>query len=268
MRLSLRYRLLLPLALLLVGDAAATAWAAARAARHAERRLAEQQWAIVRTLDEPRSTFPLTRAVLEQMRGFSGAHFTFVPAGEPTHETVSTFSEPQPPPTNVPRATHATDSADPRLGPSVVVAGEEYRCLRVTLREQTPPRRGDLYVFFPESLRREAVADAVRPLVILGGAGVLAVVLAFFFGSRLVRRVRALDARTKLIASGDFRPVPLAGADDELRDLGAAVNEMARRLAAFQEELQRTERLQVLGQFSGCLAHQLRNDAEGAKLSL
>ena len=51
-------------------------------------------------------------------------------------------------------------------------------------------------------------------------------------------------------------------------DLGAAINEMARRLGAFQDELQRTERLQVLGQFSGGLAHQLRNAAAGAKLAV
>ncbi|HEY1189195.1 MAG TPA: hypothetical protein VGE74_16195, partial [Gemmata sp.] len=74
MRLSLRYRLILPLALLLIGDAVATAWAARGAARHAERRLAEQQWAIVHTLGEPRSGFPLTPPVLEQLRGFTGAH--------------------------------------------------------------------------------------------------------------------------------------------------------------------------------------------------
>ncbi|HEY1188814.1 MAG TPA: HAMP domain-containing sensor histidine kinase, partial [Gemmata sp.] len=172
------------------------------------------------------------------------------------------------PPTGVPRAAPGTGTADPQLGPPVAVAGQEYRCLRVALREQTPGRRGDLYIFYPESLRRSAVADAVRPLVILGSAGVVAVVLAFAFGSRLVRRVRALDARTRRIASGDFRPAPLSGANDELRDLGAAVNDMARRLAAFQDELQRTERLQVLGQFSGGLAHQLRNAAAGAKLAV
>lgn len=268
MRLSLRYRLLLPLALLLAGDAAATAWAAQLAARHAERRLAEQQWAIVHTLDQERSTFPLTQPVLEQMRGFSGAEFMFVPTGDAPAERPSTFPPPQPPPPDVPRAALTAGTADPQLGPLVVVAGQEYRCLRVPMRERLPLRRGDLYIFYPESLRRTAVADAVRPLLILGGAGVVAVVLAFAFGSRLVRRVRALDARTRLIASGDFRPAPLTGSDDELRDLGAAVNEMARRLAAFQEELQRTERLQVLGQFSGGLAHQLRNAAAGAKLAV
>jgi signal transduction histidine kinase len=43
---------------------------------------------------------------------------------------------------------------------------------------------------------------------------------------------------------------------------------MARRLAEYQTALQQTERLRVLGQFSGGLAHQLRNAAAGARLAV
>ena len=43
---------------------------------------------------------------------------------------------------------------------------------------------------------------------------------------------------------------------------------MARRLAEFRDALQQDERLKVLGQFSGGLAHQLRNAATGAKLAV
>lgn len=267
MRLSLRYRLLLPLALLLLGDAAATAWAAQIAARSAERRLAEQQWAVARTLTESRSTFPLNKAVLEQVKGFSGAEFLFVPAGVGSGEPVSTFRGEPPAPPDVPRAEPGAD--DLQLGPAVSVGGKEYRCLRVAFREQDPVRRGDLYIFYPESLRQSAERDAVRPLLVLGGSGgLVAVALMLVYGSRLVRRVRDLDARTRLIAAGDFRPMPLPAANDELRDLCEAVNDMARRLAAFQDELQQSERLRVLGQFSGGLAHQLRNAAAGAKLAV
>jgi signal transduction histidine kinase len=98
--------------------------------------------------------------------------------------------------------------------------------------------------------------------------GLLAVGLALALGGGLVRRVRELEQRTRLIAAGDFRPMPLPAANDELRDLCEAVNDMARRLAAFQDELQQSERLRVLGQFSGGLAHQLRNAAAGAKLAV
>jgi signal transduction histidine kinase len=267
MRLSLRYRLLLPLALLLVGDAAATAWAASSAARSAEQRLAAQQWAVARTLTEPRSTFRLTERVLEQMKGFSGAEFLFVPTSGPVE---STFPDPQPaPPADVPTAIQPGAEEAHTLGPPITVAGKAYRCLRLPLRPPHPNAGGNLFIFYPESHRQTAVRDAVRPLLILGGlGGLLAVALAFSFGSRLVQRIRDLDARTRLIAAGDFRPMPVPAANDELRDLCQAVNEMAHQLAAFQDELQRSERLRVLGQFSGGLAHQLRNAATGAKLAI
>jgi len=261
-RLSLRYRLLLPLSLLLAGDAVATWWAADHAARTAEARLAEQQFAVARTLTVP-PTFPLTQPVLNSMKGFSGAEFLFVHSNRPP---LSTFREISPVTPDVP----VTNLADERrLGPPVSLGGTEYRVLRLPLREPHPDHGGDLYIFYPESARRTAVRDAVRPTLALGIIGGLAAgALALVIGAGVVRRVRELDHRTRLIAAGDFRPLPLPPADDELTDLCKSVNDMARRLADFQEALQRDERLRVLGQFSGGLAHQLRNAASGAKLAL
>jgi signal transduction histidine kinase len=201
------------------------------------------------------------------MKGFSGAEFLFVPAGT-SRPVESTLPESTDPPDLQPVVPPERPN-DLQLGPPVAVNGTDYRGLRVSLREQSPERRGDLYILYPESLRRTAVRDAARPLLVLGGlGGLLAVALAVAFGSSLVRRIRDLDARTRLIAAGDFRPMPLPGTNDEVRDLCESVNDMARRLAAFQEELQRSERLRVLGQFSGGLAHQLRNAATGAKLAV
>ncbi|HET6573189.1 MAG TPA: HAMP domain-containing sensor histidine kinase [Fimbriiglobus sp.] len=259
MRLSLRYRLLAPLLVLLAGDFAATGWAAWTAVRHAEQRIADQLRAVARTLTEP-PTFPLSPRVLEQMKSLSGAEFLLV---RRDGSRTTTFADPlTPPPDDVP-----TGPA-PGLGPPVTVAGAEYRCLRLPLRQQ--PNAGDiLYVFYPESLRRSAVWDAARPLLLLGGiGGLIGVGLVVLVSRRLVARVRELDRSTRLIAAGDFRPLPLPSADDEVRDLYRSVNDMAGRLAEFQEALQKGERLKVLGQFSGGLAHQLRNAATGAKLAV
>jgi signal transduction histidine kinase len=260
MRLSLRYRLLVPLALLLVGDAVATAWTASAAAAAVDRRLASQLWAVAHTLSEPRTTFPLTERVLDQMKGLSGAEFLLVRVGG---SRLGTLPVPDADPPDVP---HTPEHA---LGPPVTVGGAAYRCLRLPLKPPHPNAGGSLYIFYPESLRRTAVRDATRPLIVLGTfAGLVAVALAFATGSRLVARVRGLEARTRLIADGDFRPMQLPRPDDELRDLCRSVNDMADRLAAFQDELKQTERLRVLGQFSGGLAHQLRNAATGAKLAV
>ena len=50
--------------------------------------------------------------------------------------------------------------------------------------------------------------------------------------------------------------------------LGRSVNDMAQQLSRFQETIKATERLRLLGQVSGGLAHQLRNGIAGAKLAL
>ena len=52
-------------------------------------------------------------------------------------------------------------------------------------------------------------------------------VLAFVIAQRTGRRIQELERRTRLIAAGDFGPMPLPGRNDELRDLGASINEMA-----------------------------------------
>jgi signal transduction histidine kinase len=118
-------------------------------------------------------------------------------------------------------------------------------------------------------LRQEAVADAIRPPLILGAVGgLLAVGLSTLAAGRMVARIRALNIRTQSIAGGDFAPGPVPHPDDELTDLARAVNEMARKLSEYREKLTEGERLRVIGQFAGGLAHQIRNAATGAKLAL
>ncbi|HJZ53820.1 MAG TPA: HAMP domain-containing sensor histidine kinase, partial [Gemmataceae bacterium] len=231
----------------------------------AERRLGEQLWRVARTLLSEPPYYPITDQILHKMKGLSGAEFLFV-----SREGIrrSTLPGDTPPP-DVPPTPPTGAAEEHPLGPPVAVGGTEYRCLRLQLREPDPNFGGDLYIFYPESLRRTAMWDAARPLIVLGGlGGLIAVGLAVVIGSRLVHRVRELEHRTRLIAEGDFRPMPLPAADDELKDLCRSVNEMARRLTEFQDALQRTERLRLLGQFSGGLAHQLRNAAAGAKLAV
>ena len=225
MRLGLRTRLLVPPAVLLVGIAAATAWAASAAARHAETRIADQLTRVAHTLTEP-PTFPLTARVLEQMKGLSGAEYVFIDRSGRRIQTLDGLVD-------VP----AGLAEDESLGPPVTVAGREYRGRKLALTN--PPNEGGLLVIlYPESLRREAVQDAVRPPLVLGAiGGLLAVILSALVAGRLVSRIRALSSQTRTIAAGDFKPVPVRGPDDELSDLARAVNDMARRLDEYQVRL-------------------------------
>jgi signal transduction histidine kinase len=247
-RLSLRHRLLLPLVALLLADAGATGWGAWLAAEREEQRITEQLNAVARTLTESR-TFPLTARVLEQMKGLSGAEFVLTKRGG---EQIATFPE------------------RVELGSSDILRreGEEYRLLRVQLPENHPNAGDALAVCYPESLRRAAVRDAVRPPLGIGIAFFIVGLVLFAFGSRIVSRVRGLELQTRAIAAGKFAAAVPSGPNDELRDLAESIAAMARQLAAFEEQSKQTERLRVLGQFSGGLAHQLRNAAAGAKLAV
>ncbi len=86
MRIGLRWRLLLPVGMLLLLNLAVTGWAATRAANEAETRLNDSLRTIARTLSEP-PTFPLTPLVLEKMKLLSGAEFVLIESNGNRHST-------------------------------------------------------------------------------------------------------------------------------------------------------------------------------------
>jgi signal transduction histidine kinase len=62
--------------------------------------------------------------------------------------------------------------------------------------------------------------------------------------------------------------VPEPARDDEVRDLAAAVNQMAERLSRYEQETRASERLQTLGTLGGGIAHQIRNAATGCRMAI
>src|SRR5262245_2874043 len=259
MRWSIRYRLLVPLGLLLLGVVATSIWSAVLAASHAKERIARRVLEVTETAAA--ANYPLTPNVLKQMKGYSGAEYLLAAADG---ARTSTFPEG---PVELPAvaADHADGSA---FGPTVEVNGVRYRFGRLMIRNH-PNEGATLYIFYPESSLQEGLWDAVRPSLVLGlFGGLAAVAVAIGIGQRLVSRIRELERRTRLIAGGDFSPMPLPRQNDELRDLSASVNEMAQRLAQLREAVQRTERLRLSGQLSSGLAHQIRNSVHVARLAL
>jgi signal transduction histidine kinase len=264
MRWRIRSQLLLPLVLLLLGVAGTTVWTAAASARQARRQIETRLRNVARLLSEELS-WPLNREVLRKMKALSGADYVHVPPNDsPPASSLDDV------PADLPGKVEVGDDWQGlRLGPRVEVYGEAYLCSGIRLRGVGSAGGGTLYILYPESLWRDARWGAIWPSLVLGGLlGPASVGLALALGQRLSRRVRELERRTRLIAAGDFSPMPLPGRDDEVRDLARSVNEMAGRLAQLQKTVERTERLRLLGQVSGGLAHQLRNGLTGARLAV
>jgi signal transduction histidine kinase len=265
MRWRIRSQLLLPLLLLLVGVLGLSVWMALAAANHARSQIETRVRNVGQLLSEGK--FPLApqaqNHILLWVKQLSGADYLLVKQDGKRISTLEVDPERLPPPEEVGDDWHSL-----HLGPPVRVGEQTYLCGGIRLA------RGDnagdlLYILYPESLWRDALWEAVWPFLVLGGSvGAASVALALGLGQGLSRRIRELERRTRLIAGGDFSPMPLPRGNDEIRDLARSVNEMAQRLAQFQETTQRTERLRLLGQVSGGLAHQLRNGLTGVRLAV
>jgi len=259
MRLSIRYQLLIPLFLLLLGIVGISTWTAIAGVRLARGKIETQVRSVARTLSD--AHYPLKANVLEIVKGLSGAEYLLVSSDGRRSATLQE-GEVELPPAQV-------DWQGLHLGPKVTIDSRTYFCSGVQLHSQHSDTTGDLYILYPEALWRDALWEAIRPPLILGGfAGLVAVALTLGATRGLGRRLQALDRLTRRISRGDFTPMPLSGCNDELHDLGTAVNEMAERLAQLQEAVQQNERLRLLGQVSGGLAHQLRNGVTGAMLAV
>jgi signal transduction histidine kinase len=262
MRLRIRTQLLLPVVLLLAGIAGISLTTAIAAARQARQQIEARLRTVARFLDEEES-FPLNETVLQKLRPLSGAEYLLAMRSGDVLTSLETHLK-----SPLLAGPVADDWQSLHLGLPVVVGDETYLCSGLRLHRWR--NQGDvLYILYPESLWRDARWEAIWPSAVLGvSLGAASLVIAVAQAHRLGRRIQQLERQTRQIAGGDFSPMPLPGRDDEIRDLARSINEMADRLAEFQKTVQATERLRLLGQVSGGLAHQLRNGLTGARLAV
>ena len=201
--------------------------------------------------------------ILLWVKQLSGADYLLVKQNGKRISTLEVEPESLPPPEDV-----SDDWRTLRLGPPIRAGGTPFLSSGIRLRRGE--NSGDLlYILYPESLWKDALWEAIWPFLILGGSvGAASLALAIGLGQGLSRRIRELERRTRRIADGDLSPLPLPRRNDEIRDLARSINDMAERLAQFQETTQRSERLRLLGQVGGGLAHQLRNGLTGVRLAV
>src|SRR5581483_9849335 len=242
MRWRIRYQLLVPPLLLLLGVVGVSAWTADASAQRARQRVERRVRDIAINLEA--SKYPLDgKDVLPQIKLYSGADFVLLLKSGKQLTTLGDGSRFAPP------ADPAGDAAAVTLGPRVVIGDKSYLCSGLRLAHQV--QADTIYILYPEAELHEAISEARRPILVLGGAAALAsMALAVGLGQSLSWRLRELERRTRLIASGDFSPMPLPRRNDEIHDLTRSVNEMAEKLAKFQETVKRTERFRLLGQVS------------------
>ena len=263
MRWSIRNQLLWPfagvMAATLVIVSGVNAWLATR---RAEQQIQTQLSDVGETLKRP--PFPLTESVLRQARGLSGAELVVTDANSKVVASSTTAAEP-----GQALKSSADISGKAGLGNPLRIQGVQYfhRAVETLGRDGKEPLV--LHILYPERSYRESLRQAmVPPLVVSGIALAVVVLIAGSLASRLSRPIARLQQQVGRIAEGDFQPLPLPERDDELRDLAVSVNSLAQQLTTLTQVMKRSERLALLGQLSGGLAHHLRNDITGVRLAI
>lgn len=262
-RIPLRYQVLLPmLATMLITLAVISLLTAAFAARRATSRIEADVARIASTLRA--TTFPLTDPVLETIRGLSGAELLVTDSGGARLASTALVTRSGWMPS---RQTAALGSAP--LDRVVLGGAIWFHHASTLLRPVDRGRPVRLHVLYPERAWREARRQAMYPPLAIGGLGAAATALLSLVLSRRVTGpiARIADLMTEL-AAGSYHQTAVPQRNDELRDLTLAANHLAAELDGLHQAIRRGERLTLLGQLSGGLAHQMRNSAAGARLAM
>ncbi len=211
------------------------------------------------------SRFPLTDSVLQQMRDLSGAEFVLTD-GDGHAAATSLPHAPQ----QLSSDSLVTDPDQIVLRQTVSIAHRDYfhTALELVARRGVPDDRV-LHILYPRDEYRAALRGAIIPPVVVGMATFAAVAaVASLVARRIGRGTARLDQELKRIAGGDFAPMRLPATHDEIRDLAEAINCAAGRLAAYEQQVRRTEQTRTVALLGAGLAHELRNAATGCLMAI
>jgi signal transduction histidine kinase len=264
LRWPIRYQIFVPFAaLVLLAVASIALTTAVLAARRSAEERIDQLHRVVSTLAD--AGFPFTQNVLGTMRGLSGAEF--VALDEKGQVVTSTFDRPL---TRADLPQRLPASGPPKRleeFETVSFAGSAY--FAAVLPGNRPTGVASLLILYPQQNLNRARWDAAWPPLAVGLATTLLMLaISAWLAGRLSRRIESVRALFGRIADGQFAHVEARRPVDEVYDLVRSANRLSDQLTTMRDRIARTERLRLLAQLAGGLAHQLRNAVTGARMAI
>jgi signal transduction histidine kinase len=264
-RIPIRYQFMLPLLAVAVASLLAVGVFNSRlATRQTKARIEKQLQGVISVLAA--SSYPLTDSVLRQMGGLANAEFILTDAQGNQLASGSSVT----PKGLAADALTATTVKDVTLGRGCVLDSKSY--LHSSVWVQRRPYLAApsvLHILFARDQYDSAWRAAFMPPIFVGLATVVAVALVtHIVVGRVSKVLSQLGQEVERLAEGDFTEVRQPEWNDETRDLACALNQTASRLADYESELRRTERLRTVAMLGAGLAHEMRNAATGCRMAV
>lgn len=214
-----------------------------------------------------RSTFPLHRVVLMQMRDLSGVEFvTLGPGGTPLESTLALTEQDHSTLAHLVVPTGQTGPQRFRLR----LGGKNYQAMKVALVSRASLREVEAVVLLREEAALWAELFVIVPATSLAaGCALLLSAAVSWWLSRSTARPLVELARATVRATEEWStPIPIPRPNNELRDLALAIRQMIRQRQEFERALREQERKHALHELGLGLSHQLRNMVTALRLAL
>ncbi len=223
---------------------------------------------VVETLSDFRLTY--TDAILGKMSGLSGAEFLALDRDD--RPVASTLGGPE----EIAQAARSAPviSSESSMTQLPRVDTELGACFAARVAAERAGPVTTLLVLYPEASWKEARWTAIWPPLVVGSGTVIVMAcISAWLADRISRRINGVRALLEEVAAGRFPDKPDVGADecerlDEVDDLIASAGSLSEQLKELRHTIQHTERVRLLAQLAGGLAHQLRNAVAGARMAV
>jgi len=267
LRWPLRNKILVRLALLLLGTVAVITLANLRVIQSTNRRVFDER---INRIGElvAHSTFPLTNNVLNDMGQLAGVELGVV---DGQGHLISRSA-------GLEGSTDWLVSDQAREDPAAssrTVTWQGRRFVHVVLPLNRPP--GDrisaeavaVHILIDQQQYRDIFWSSLRmPVVVAAGITPLACLLGLALASSVTRPLSELQRQVRKISEGDLTIEPTPRGNDEISDLQRSVGDLVHQLRDHDEQLRRNERLNTLVQMGNGIAHNLKNCVTGCKMAL
>src|SRR6202167_4471023 len=153
-----------------------------------------------------------------------------------------------------------TDPADAELFHAIPLTGPNTAGPKPDASGASQQALGDLLVGSSRRPLIDLQRRVLSPAMLVGGAGILAALLAsLWFAARVSRPVVSLAEAARRVAAGDLNAKVEVESNDELGELAASFNRMTEDLMQQKDRTLQAERVAAWRELARRLAHELKN---------